>query len=292
MFPIGGTKGGFRVSLTRAGDQIKFAPSTAVLYERGSWEEFGVMRNSATGTILVSGHWRKTESCVMLQEDPDLLYIDARFWLKDQLRCCTLEAGWIWLHAAAVTGQGKAYLIVGPKGSGKTTTLLNLCLNHGMSMVSNDITMLQINRGRITAFSWPSTMRLTLDNWVRCCAKAIQSYDWTPVLRTPTQKIEFETQEVARMLSIGVAARCEPHVMYILDPPLGDRCLPLQPEEAAALIARYAVRTPLKVTNLQGRCLPSLAEYDRRVRMIGHHVGGSIVALRCGRDYVSRLGRE
>lgn len=51
--------------------------------------------------------------------------------------------GIVTVHGAAVTKKGKAVLILGDKGAGKTSTLLALTLENGYKVVGNDLVLLQ-----------------------------------------------------------------------------------------------------------------------------------------------------
>lgn len=46
-------------------------------------------------------------------------------------------------HSACVEKDGKAILLLGKTGSGKTITAINLCLNYGYNMIANDRTILR-----------------------------------------------------------------------------------------------------------------------------------------------------
>lgn len=47
--------------------------------------------------------------------------------------------GYVTLHAAAAAIGGRAVLLLGPTGAGKTMTLLRLCRDHGATLIGNDL---------------------------------------------------------------------------------------------------------------------------------------------------------
>lgn len=49
------------------------------------------------------------------------------------------------LHSSAVEKDGKGIVLMGSSGSGKTTSAVDLCLNHGYNLVSGDLTLLGYN---------------------------------------------------------------------------------------------------------------------------------------------------
>lgn len=64
----------------------------------------------------------------------DLLYL-AYVVLESRLH----QYGIITLHAAAVERDGRALVLLGHAGAGKTTTALRLCRDHGFSLLGNDL---------------------------------------------------------------------------------------------------------------------------------------------------------
>lgn len=67
--------------------------------------------------------------------------------------------GYFLLHAFGVTKNGRAALLVGASGSGKTTSGLSLVLN-GWEMLSNDVVALQARPGGIFALPVPDMVSL------------------------------------------------------------------------------------------------------------------------------------
>ena len=55
------------------------------------------------------------------------------------------------IHAAAVEFSGKAILLLGKAGAGKTTLILSLCRNHQARLIGNDIINMGMVDGNITA---------------------------------------------------------------------------------------------------------------------------------------------
>ena len=65
------------------------------------------------------------------------------------------------LHATSVARGGRAVLLLGPSGSGKSDLALRL-LDHGFSLVSDDRTLLRRESGRLIATA-PETIRGKLE---------------------------------------------------------------------------------------------------------------------------------
>lgn len=70
--------------------------------------------------------------------------------IKDQENKGTLV-----LHAAAAVKDRNAVVIVGSKGAGKTTTLLELVMNGGCKMVSGDKLFLKVEENGVKLTGWP-----------------------------------------------------------------------------------------------------------------------------------------
>ena len=73
-------------------------------------------------------------------------------------RFCRPE-GWEFLHAAAAVKDGKAVLICGRAGSGKTTALLEF-LSHGLEFLSDDAVLLAPDG---TLYAWTNDLHLTVE---------------------------------------------------------------------------------------------------------------------------------
>lgn len=69
------------------------------------------------------------------------------------------NSGAIVSHSACVVLNGFAYVILGDKGAGKTTTMWSQLIN-GASYLSNDRTLIHISSNKLMATSWPLGIRL------------------------------------------------------------------------------------------------------------------------------------
>jgi energy-coupling factor transporter ATP-binding protein EcfA2 len=65
------------------------------------------------------------------------------------------SAGTLILHASAVRKDNKTIAILGAKGAGKTTLMLNLLLNHKCQLLTGDKLFLMVDDGKIRVKGWP-----------------------------------------------------------------------------------------------------------------------------------------
>ncbi|SHE93246.1 hypothetical protein SAMN05444392_10519 [Seinonella peptonophila] len=69
--------------------------------------------------------------------------------------------GFFLLHAAAVEKDGKAILLCGDKGAGKTTMMLGL-LAAGYNLISNDKVYVGIENRKVKIYTWPGPVGITM----------------------------------------------------------------------------------------------------------------------------------
>jgi len=75
-----------------------------------------------------------------------------------------LEHDAVYAHAAALVHDGRGLVIAGPKGAGKTTTLLSALRLVGGDFVTNDRLLLRRDEGGGTVgYAWPMHLRATVD---------------------------------------------------------------------------------------------------------------------------------
>lgn len=89
--------------------------------------------------------------------DPENLAITTRKVVREVLVDYCEKRRYVMLHASAVTDDNKVLVVVGDKGSGKTTLALKSTLLHGMRYLSNDHLIVYASDG-----SNPSARNLTL----------------------------------------------------------------------------------------------------------------------------------
>jgi hypothetical protein len=82
---------------------------------------------------------------VSLQNGETLFYI-AYPLLEVQLQ----HAGFLTAHTACVSFDGKAALLLGKTGSGKTSTAIVLCTEYGAKLIGNDLSVLGLKEGVAT----------------------------------------------------------------------------------------------------------------------------------------------
>ena len=87
--------------------------------------------------------------------DSNIAYI-ARYLIEKQFA----ENSMATCHSACVEKGGKAILLLGGAGSGKTSIALNLCFHHGFRLISNDQTLIGIKDGMLCAFGGTKFLNL------------------------------------------------------------------------------------------------------------------------------------
>ncbi|HEU4367330.1 MAG TPA: HprK-related kinase B [Methylomirabilota bacterium] len=70
-----------------------------------------------------------------------------------------LGRGHVLLHAAAVSRDGRAVVLAGPPGAGKSSAALHL-VDAGLRFVSNDRVLARVNGGRVEALGYPKQPRV------------------------------------------------------------------------------------------------------------------------------------
>jgi hypothetical protein len=106
-------------------------------------------RNTKTASVFIA-----TERIVHLYVSEDSLtqVIDL---IRDLIIKTEEHRGTLILHAAGAVYKGHALALVGSKGAGKSTFLLDLVGRRGMGFLSGDKLFLRMEENRILAYGWP-----------------------------------------------------------------------------------------------------------------------------------------
>jgi hypothetical protein len=102
--------------------------SDNILFILKDSHESSLIETFSPDTFVIHG---PTDSEAFIKRLPHLFYN-----LAERMRQETL--GLVTAHAAAVAKDGRGILILGDKGSGKTSLMLALCLTQGFEMIGND----------------------------------------------------------------------------------------------------------------------------------------------------------
>ncbi len=123
---------------------------TGVEARLGGKHEFVVEYTNAPGNEVYYSekHVRITMPFAKLKTGELLLY--AAFPFLEVLHQRKLI---VTMHAAAVEFSGKAILLLGKAGAGKTSLTLSLCRNHGARLIGNDIVKVGLAGGKINAYA-------------------------------------------------------------------------------------------------------------------------------------------
>ena len=87
--------------------------------------------------------------------------------------------GWVTLHSACVVGRHRCLLILGAKGSGKTSTCLALAQLPGVSLLGNDRCLVRIRADNVEVLNYPQSIRIGLPlinalGWTKSAREAVR----------------------------------------------------------------------------------------------------------------------
>lgn len=83
--------------------------------------------------------------------------------IRETIVKITARDGIIWLHCSAFKIKDKTILVVGNKGDGKTTMLLNTILQCKGKFVGNDQLPIFIRNNNVYCFSWRPDIKISID---------------------------------------------------------------------------------------------------------------------------------
>ena len=171
-----------------------------------------------------------------------------------------LEQGWIPMHSACAARDGRAICVAGGKGSGKTSTLLNLLARNGCDLVAVDKFLIRDGGSGLEVCGIPGKIGIRVGTalvqprvltWLAEATspffpnigpEAVQHIAATSTpeqLRTGDEKIHLTPAELAALFggSITPAAPLGLLLSPVFDPELEDtRLVRMDPEEAIRLL--------------------------------------------------------
>jgi|AntAceMinimDraft_4_1070372.scaffolds.fasta_scaffold16892_2 hypothetical protein len=146
---------------------------TGVEVSLGGHQEFVVEYNNIPDNeVFYSGKQVHINIPFEKLETGELLFYSALPFLEVQRQ----RSSAVTMHAAAVEFLGKAVLLLGKSGAGKTSIALSLCLNHGAQLIGNDILIAGIVDGNVTVGSGNKFLRLRKESVKRNMPKLLNLF--------------------------------------------------------------------------------------------------------------------
>lgn len=120
-------------------------------------------------------------------------------------------------HSACVAKDGKAILLLGDAGSGKTSLAVNLCLKNGYSLISNDKTLIGLENGNMNVYGGTKFINLRYRSVENNMPELIHLFgrkdveSWSEKVQVMAHEIgikeEYETLPIDEIYFIHVDAR-------------------------------------------------------------------------------------
>ena len=123
---------------------------------------YSIIRYDNLDTILAI---KDKEILAFINKESEVAIIEL---IRDLIMKDQENRGNLFLHAAAVEKDNRAYIICGIGGAGKTTTLLELINNHGYRFLSGDKVLFACKDEQINVMGWPDYPNLgvgTIRRW-------------------------------------------------------------------------------------------------------------------------------
>lgn len=171
--PLTGCTGAWRASDDGSGGVLRLR------YEdRPRWAEFVIGPAGASIDVYLATH-------ADLEEVIELL-------LTQVLSCAMSERGLTCLHAGVIRVAGRVALLVGPTGSGKSTTTAAVA-RHGHDVLCDDVAAIDLGPAGVTVLPGRSRVRLRSDAAVAVAGDARLSPVWRSAVRGAAKdRLDFE----------------------------------------------------------------------------------------------------
>ena len=120
-----------------------------------------------------------SQELVVIGLDPAAVAIDLNRIARAALTAELEGDGWVMVHAACVVDGDAGAVVVGPKGSGKSTTALGLAAGHSFGLLGNDRCFARVEDGHIRCIAWPGSVAVGLGllnalGWTEVLAKGLR----------------------------------------------------------------------------------------------------------------------
>ena len=116
--------------------------------------------NKATKSVYRLNYLSKKIN--IFNKDKSSLVKDGIRVIRDIVKALAEDSGGVMVHAAAFKKNDKGVLLIGGKGSGKTTLSLKFLYEYGCSEVSRDRVILRPEKQSFYIYGWPNYYNLTL----------------------------------------------------------------------------------------------------------------------------------
>jgi hypothetical protein len=147
--------------------------------------------------------------------------------IRERLIGCQMAENALKLHGGVAFIDSQAYLIFGPKGAGKTSTIFQLLRAGTREFCANDRVLVNIVENRIICYGLPISIRIGRDiiDWFPELSFLIADYPnrsklnfHTPSINGSLEKFEFTPQELAQLLQLSIVTHAQ--VQGVLIPEL------------------------------------------------------------------------
>jgi hypothetical protein len=207
-----------------------------------------------------------------------------------------VRRGAVYAHGAALDYHGAGVLILGPRGAGKTTTLLSVLHYIGGAYVSNDRLLISRNRtgGGIEALPWPTHLRAgtgTLRALPELTVRLPECLRSRPADQAAGgQKIRIDPAWFSHLGRDGTVGReCRPALMIWPELRLGARATmaePVRPADVSRTLTRTRMFMHDPATGSQSRVnhwltgLPPVGQADENLRAAAASLASEVPCYR------------